>query len=96
MVALDDVAGLLAQQQTNPARTVEGLQLGGRIRAALAQLSPKHRTALVLRELEGLSYQEIATAMKCSPGTVMSRLFHARKRMQALLLDEPAARALAA
>jgi len=95
VVALDDVAGVLPSSD-DPARTVDGLQLGGRIRAALAQLSDKHRATLVLRELEGLSYQEIAAAMKCSLGTVMSRLFHARKRMQALLVDEPAVRALAA
>jgi RNA polymerase sigma-70 factor (ECF subfamily) len=94
VVALDDVAGMLASSD-DPSRTVDGWRLRGRIGAALAQLSPMHRTALVLRELEGLSYQEIAVAMKCSPGTVMSRLFNARKRMQALLADEPA-RALAA
>jgi RNA polymerase sigma-70 factor (ECF subfamily) len=89
-VALDALAAVLPSED-DPARTVEGLQLGGRIGAALAQLSVNHRTALVLREVQGLSYQEIARAMKCSAGTVMSRLFHARKRMQALLLgDEPA------
>ena len=90
VVALDDVDGVLAGDD-DPLRTVEGLQLGGRIGAALAQLTTNHRTALVLREVQGLSYQEIAAAMKCSIGTVMSRLFHARKKMQALLLgDEPA------
>jgi RNA polymerase sigma-70 factor (ECF subfamily) len=90
-VALDDVEGVLAGDD-DPARTVEGAQLGGQIGAALAQLSAAHRTALVLREVQGLSYQEIAAAMKCSLGTVMSRLFHARKRMQSLLrvADEPA------
>jgi len=94
-VALDDVAGILTSED-DPARTVEGLQLGGRIGAALAQLSAKHRTALVLREVQGLSYQEIAQATKSSIGTVMSRLFHARKRMQALLLVDAPAQALAA
>jgi len=94
-VALDDVAGILPSDD-DPARTVEGLQLGGRIGAALGQLSPKHRVALVLREVQGLSYQEIASAMDCSVGTVMSRLFHARKRMQALLLADEPAYALAA
>ena len=52
---------------------------------AFAQLSPSHRAVMVLRELEGLSYEEIATVMGCSIGTVMSRLHYARKRLQTLL-----------
>ena len=94
-VALDDVEPVLAGDD-DPLRTVEGQQLGGRIGVALGQLTPKHRTALVLREVQGLSYLEIAEAMKCSVGTVMSRLFHARKKLQALLLGEQTAYALAA
>ena len=94
-VALDEVEPLLAGDD-DPLRTVEGMQLGGRIGAALAQLSTSHRTTLVLREVQGLSYQEIAETMRCSIGTVMSRLFHARKKMQALLLDDRRAPALAA
>ena len=95
LVALDDVQGILSGDD-DPMRSVEGGELGGRIGAALAQLSEKHRTALVLRELQGLSYLEIAGAMSCSVGTVMSRLFHARKRMQELLREEAEACALAA
>jgi RNA polymerase sigma-70 factor (ECF subfamily) len=95
LVALDDVQGVLAGDD-DPMRVVEGGELGGRIGAALAQLSAKHRTVLVLRELEGLSYLEIAEAMSCSVGTVMSRLFHARRRMQELLRDEADACSLAA
>jgi RNA polymerase sigma-70 factor (ECF subfamily) len=95
LVALDDVQGVLAGDD-DPTRSVEGCELGGRIGAALEQLSDKHRTALVLRELDGLSYLEIAAAMRCSVGTVMSRLFHARKRMQELLSEEAEACALAA
>jgi RNA polymerase sigma-70 factor (ECF subfamily) len=41
----------------------------------------------VLREIEGLSYEEIAEMMKCSLGTVMSRLFYARKKLQEMLKD---------
>ena len=40
-----------------------------------------------MRELEGLSYEEMAQAMSCSKGTIMSRLFHARRNMQKRLLD---------
>jgi len=94
-VALDDVAPVLSGDD-DPARTVEGAELGGRIGAALAQLTPNHRTTLVLREVQGLSYLEIADAMKCSVGTVMSRLFHARKKMQSLLRADAAATAIAA
>jgi RNA polymerase sigma-70 factor (ECF subfamily) len=89
VVALDDVAGLLAGDD-DPARAAEGAELGVRIRSALAQLGPKHRTALVLREVQGLSYRQIAAATKTSLGTVMSRLFHARKKMQALLASDGA------
>lgn len=53
--------------------------------AALATLPEKHRTILVLRELEGLSYEELADRLGIHKGTVMSRLFHARKKMQVAL-----------
>lgn len=57
------------------------------IEAALAKLSPEHRETIVLREIEGLKYDEIAERMDCSTGTVMSRLFYARKNLQELLAD---------
>jgi RNA polymerase sigma-70 factor (ECF subfamily) len=94
-VALDDVERVLSGND-DPLRTVEGAELGGRLGAALAQLTANHRTTLVLREVQGLSYQEIADAMRCSVGTVMSRLFHARKKMQALLRADAPATAIAA
>jgi RNA polymerase sigma-70 factor (ECF subfamily) len=95
LVALDDVDDLLASED-DPARRAEDAELGGRLGVALRQLSDSHRTTLVLRELQGFSYQEIADAMRCSIGTVMSRLFHARRRMQALLGAERPEDALAA
>ena len=49
---------------------------------ALLELSDEHRTALVLREVEGMSYEEIARVMKVRMGTVMSRLYYARKTLQ--------------
>ena len=51
-----------------------------RIDQALSQLSEAHRTAIVLHEFEGMEYKEIAKAMECSIGTVMSRLFYARRK----------------
>ncbi|NWF92126.1 MAG: sigma-70 family RNA polymerase sigma factor [Syntrophaceae bacterium] len=59
-----------------------------RVRASLEKLPRDQRMALIFREVEGLSYQEIAEAMGCSIGTVMSRLHYARKRIQELLKDE--------
>ncbi|MCF7686724.1 MAG: sigma-70 family RNA polymerase sigma factor [Cephaloticoccus sp.] len=50
-----------------------------RVRSALATLPAKHRAVLALRELEGLSYESIAAAMKIPSGTVMSRIYHARR-----------------
>ena len=57
----------------------EGNETVTRVRAALASLPPKHRAVLALRELEGLSYEEIAQATGIPTGTVMSRLHHARR-----------------
>ena len=71
----------------NPGRALLDKEIRARIAAALAVLSDNHRTVLVLRELEGLSYEEMARAMNCSKGTIMSRLFHARRNMQKRLVD---------
>lgn len=54
---------------------------------ALEQLPPYHRAVILLRELEGLSYEEMAQTLNVSKGTIMSRLFHARRKMQRLLKD---------
>ena len=54
---------------------------------SLQMLSIKHRTALILFEIEGLSHQEIASIMKCSEGTVRSRLHYAKQQLQSLLKD---------
>lgn len=54
---------------------------------ALAKLSDKHRTVFVLYTVKGLSYKEIADAVGISIGTVMSRLFYARKNLQAMLSE---------
>ena|ERR1700731_611076 len=55
------------------------------INAALAQLSPEHRAVIVLKEIEDLQYQEIAEILNLSIGTVMSRLFYGRKKLQSML-----------
>ena len=78
--------GILATALGNdPQQNALRRELAGKMTEALAQLPEKHRTILVLRELEGLSYEELAERLGIHKGTVMSRLFHARKKMQALL-----------
>ena len=71
----------------NPTAGLERNELRQRIDKALGQLSHEHRTALVLHEFEEMEYKEIAKTMGCSIGTVMSRLFYARRKMAALLSD---------
>jgi RNA polymerase sigma-70 factor (ECF subfamily) len=87
--ALDEESGGVERQmpvvEVNPTQGLERGELRQRIDAALAKLSPEHRTALVLHEFEELEYKEIANRMDCSIGTVMSRLFYARRRMASLL-----------
>lgn len=58
-----------------------------KLNAALQRLSPKHRTVVILFEIENLSHDEIAEVMGCSVGTVRSRLFYARKVLQGLLSE---------
>src|SRR5438876_12273247 len=71
----------------NPTAGLERRELRQRIDRALNQLSYAHRTVLVLHEFEEMEYKEIAKTMGCSIGTVMSRLFYARRKMAALLAD---------
>lgn len=54
-------------------------QVADTVNAAISQLAPELRTAIVLREIEGLSYEEIAETMDCPIGTVRSRIFRARE-----------------
>ena len=69
----------------NPTERLERSELRQRIDKALALLSYEHRTVLILHEFEDLEYKEIAKRMQCSIGTVMSRLFYARRKMAALM-----------
>jgi RNA polymerase sigma-70 factor (ECF subfamily) len=58
-------------------------ELAGVIRSAIAELPEDYRSALTLRELEGLTYEEIAQVMNCPIGTVRSRIFRAREMVEA-------------
>jgi RNA polymerase sigma-70 factor (ECF subfamily) len=70
-----------------PHKKLEHAEIRQRINAAIEKLSPEHRAVILMREMDGLEYQEIADAMDCSIGTVMSRLFYARRKLQTMLKD---------
>jgi RNA polymerase sigma-70 factor (ECF subfamily) len=98
-VHLGDAERNLAAEECiafNPARKLGNEQLRERLTEALEKLSPSHRSVLVMREVQGLSYKQIAEATGCAIGTVMSRLFHARRNLQRELLPDREAFDLAA
>ena len=70
-----------------PHERMEQSEIRTRIDNAIAQLSPEHRAVILMKEIEEMQYHEIAEALGCSIGTVMSRLFYARKKLQNLLKD---------
>jgi RNA polymerase sigma-70 factor (ECF subfamily) len=70
-----------------PHHGLEREEIRQRIEQAISRLSPEHRAVIVMKEIEELQYNEIAEALGCSIGTVMSRLFYARKKLQTLLKD---------
>jgi RNA polymerase sigma-70 factor (ECF subfamily) len=72
--------------EMDPASALRQREIGERIAAALEALPPYHRGVIVMREVEGMSYEEMAEAMGVSKGTIMSRLFHARKKLQRTLI----------
>jgi RNA polymerase sigma-70 factor (ECF subfamily) len=81
----------------DPIDVIRRREIAQRIQAALDALPPYHRGVILMREVEGMSYEEMAQAMGVSKGTIMSRLFHARQKLQRALADcyaeEGAARA---
>ena len=89
--AMDDESGGVERHLpvvlVNPTEGLERAELRARIEKALGQLSEAHRTVIVLCEFQSMEYKEIAKAMDCSIGTVMSRLFYARRRLASLLAD---------
>ena len=84
-------AGSGLKEYATPERLALRSELAGTIQDAIEALPEELRVAIVLRELEGLSYEEIASAMECPIGTVRSRIFRARDaidRQIRPLLDE--------
>lgn len=72
----------VAATNGNPLELVEEKEFHSQVRQALYQLTYEHRTVLVLREIQGYSYEEIGEILECSIGTVRSRLNRARKAMK--------------
>lgn len=72
---------------TDPFEQTHAREIGGRVAEAVNELTPDHKAVILLREVEGLSYDEISRVMQCSKGTVMSRLHYARKKLQKKLQD---------
>jgi RNA polymerase sigma-70 factor (ECF subfamily) len=79
------------QSRLKDSETPEGLvltdEIRGTVNSAIDALPEDLRTAIVLRELEGLSYEEIAAAMECPVGTVRSRIFRAREAIDKRLRE---------
>lgn len=78
---------IAATQGEPPTRQVSLHELQNALNGAIQKLSEPHRMVVTLHDIEGLSHGEIAKIMKCSEGTVRSRLFYARQQLQRLLKD---------
>lgn len=85
--------GILLRDDETPDRVLMSRQIGETVNAAMEALPEDLRTAISLREIEGLSYEEIAQVMDCPIGTVRSRIFRAREaiatRLRPLLDTAP-------
>jgi RNA polymerase sigma-70 factor, ECF subfamily len=78
-----------ATAASDPRQDLEHQERNVRFERAISALPPKHRAVLALREIQGLSYDEIAENLGIARGTVMSRLFHARRLLVQKLGDQP-------
>jgi RNA polymerase sigma-70 factor (ECF subfamily) len=76
-----------ATGSASPQKAMLRGELSVELQRALASLGENHRAILILREVDGLSYEELSDVLKIPKGTVMSRLFHARHKMQEALRD---------
>ncbi len=89
--AMEEATGGVERQMPvvnpNPTAGLERAELRAKIDQALEKISADHRTVLILHEFEELQYKEIAERIGCSIGTVMSRLFYARRRMAAVMKE---------
>ena len=77
----------VSQNIEGPQEALIRKETGRKLEQVLAQLSDEHRTVIILREVDGLDYEDIAAALGVPRGTVMSRLFYARKALQQALKE---------
>ena len=84
---VDPASKTVPRPEPLPHQRLERQEIRARIDQAIAQLSPEHRAVILMKETEDMQYHEIAEALGCSIGTVMSRLFYARKKLQHSLRD---------
>lgn len=81
----EDITALLKRPDSSAADRASDDRKLQLIRTLIDKLPDKYRNVVILRDIEGLSYQEIANVLKCSVGTVESRLFRARERLKELV-----------
>jgi RNA polymerase sigma-70 factor, ECF subfamily len=79
------IGALGSRLGTNPQKSALRRELAEKIQQALEQIPEKHRAILLLREIEGMSYEDLSRVLEIPKGTVMSRLFHARAKLQKIL-----------
>jgi RNA polymerase sigma-70 factor, ECF subfamily len=84
---IDPAAKTVPKADPLPHERMERREIRAKIDKAIEQLSPEHRAVILMKEIEEMQYHEIAETLGCSIGTVMSRLFYARKKLQNLLRD---------
>jgi RNA polymerase sigma factor (sigma-70 family) len=93
--SLDDFDGAIQtdpdflemMSHATPSREAGLTELQEQLNAALQKLSEPHRAVVVMHDIQGMTHADIARAMKCSEGTVRSRLFYARQQLQGILSD---------
>lgn len=98
VVSLDqieaDTPGFLSRQQEKVTHTVQQKEIQKFVHKLIQDLPIKYRTVLILKDIEGCAYQEIANILKCSIGTVESRLFRARAALKEKIKKSPMGREL--
>lgn len=82
---------MMDHRELSPDQRVQSNEQRARLHEALGELEPEFRAVLVLRDLQQMSYQQMAEALGIAPGTVKSRLFRARLALRKILAEEPAA-----
>ncbi len=84
---IDPASRTVPKAEPLPHERMERNEIRAKIDNAIGQLSPEHRAVILMKEIDDMQYHEIAETLGCSIGTVMSRLFYARKKLQNLLRD---------